>query len=144
MPFDFITAAVVARGYVRARQWSDFELFQNHPVIDIHSRDRPLHHPGNFVAPNGQIIVVELDVVRRKSPLRLLCLTCPECNRHNCRKLYERDGVFVCRHCSGYDYYCRHRDRDRTKSRSGLAKRHQRMLAAAIKHFGKPDDDAAG
>src|SRR5262249_13935906 len=52
---------------------------------------------------------------------------CPSCNRR-CRLLHERDGTFVCRPCSGYDYRCRHRNRscpalNRVRKGAGLPHR---------------------
>jgi hypothetical protein len=60
---------------------------------------------------NGRTQVVQLEqewTFGRKQRLRPW-FRCPNCNRR-CRTLHEKDGTFVCRSCSGYDYRCRHRN----------------------------------
>jgi hypothetical protein len=64
------------------------------------------------VTINGQTQVIQLErewTFGRKQRQRPW-FRCPDCNRR-CRTLHEKDGTFVCRLCSGYDYRSRHRNR---------------------------------
>ena len=78
---------------------------------------------------NGQTQVVQLEYEwtfgrrQRRRPW----FRCPVCDAR-CRLLHEKDGAFVCRSCSGYDYASRHRNRscpalNRVRKGAGLPHR---------------------
>src|SRR5262249_36523970 len=81
------------------------QLLENHPMIRV-GRLRGSEFTITF---NGQTQVVQLEQEwtfgRRQRQRPWFC--CPFCNRH-CRVLHEKDGSFMCRLCSGYDYRSRH------------------------------------
>src|SRR5215472_6892505 len=90
------------------RKWFDYRLLENHPTL----RAGGLRGSEVIITFNGQTQVIELEQEwtfgrrQRQRPW----FRCPDCNQR-CRILHEKDGSFVCRPCSGYDYRCRHRNR---------------------------------
>jgi len=101
-------SAAFGTGDARPRQWSDYRFLENHPVI----RAGGLRGTEVTITFNGQTQIVQLEqewTFGRKQQQRPW-FRCPDCNRR-CRLLHEKDGAFVCRLCSGYDYRSRHRNR---------------------------------
>src|SRR5262245_45295241 len=105
---DFTIIMTAAFGSTRPRQWSDQRLLENHPKLRVSG----LRGTEVTITFNGHTQVVQLEQQwtfgrqQRQRPW----FYCPDCNRR-CRTLHEKDGAFVCRLCSGYDYRCRHRNR---------------------------------
>src|SRR5215472_2639668 len=99
---------VAAFGSSRPQKWSNRQLLENHPRIRVgglrgHS-EVTLAYGGNT-----QVVQIEQEwTFGRRQRLRPW-FRCPDCNQR-CRVLVEKDGTFVCRLCSGYDYWCRHRN----------------------------------
>jgi hypothetical protein len=99
---------VAAFGTSRPRKWSNRQLLENHPRIRVgglRGRSEVTFTYG------GKIQTVQLEqewTFGRRQRLRPW-FRCPDCNRR-CPTLHARDGTFVCRLCSGYDYRCRHRN----------------------------------
>ena len=99
--------AAFGTGDIR-RKWFDHKLLENHPML----RAGGLRGSEVTITCNGQAQVVQLEQEwtfgrrQRRRPW----FRCPDCNRR-CRILHEKDGTFVCRLCSGYDYRSRHRNR---------------------------------
>jgi hypothetical protein len=100
--------AAFGTGGTRGRQWQDYQFLENHPVLRVGG----LRGSKVTITFNGQTQVVQLEQEwtfgrrQRQRPW----FRCPDCIRR-CRILHEKDGVFVCRLCSGYDYRSRHRNR---------------------------------
>src|SRR5262249_31371846 len=107
VPFTIMVATF---GTGRPRKWSDRQFLENHPRL----RAGGLRGSEITITFNGQTQVVQLEMESTFGPGRKLrqrpWFRCPDCNRR-CRVLHEKDGTFVCRLCSGYDYRCRHRNR---------------------------------
>jgi hypothetical protein len=104
----FFTIMTAAFGSTRPRKWLDYRLLENHSVL----RAGGLRGTEITITRNGQSQVVQLEQEwtfgRQQRQRPWFC--CPSCNRR-CRNLHEKDGTFVCRLCSGYDYRSRHRNR---------------------------------
>jgi len=100
---------VAAFGTSRPRKWSNRQLLENHPRIRVGGLRG---HSEVILSYGGKTQVVQIEeewTFGRKQRLRPW-FRCPDCNQR-CRLLVEKDGTFVCRLCSGYDYRCRHRNR---------------------------------
>jgi hypothetical protein len=101
-------SAAFGTGDARPRKWSDRQFLESHPRL----RAGGLRGTEVTITFNGQTQVVQLEqqwTFGRKQRQRPW-FRCPDCNRR-CRTLHEKDGAFVCRLCSGYDYRSRHRNR---------------------------------
>jgi len=99
--------AAFGTGDAQPRKWFGHQFLENHPMI----RAGGLRGTEATIIFNGRTQVVQLEqewTFGRKQRLRTW-FRCPNCNRR-CRTLHEKDGTFVCRSCSGYDYRCRHRN----------------------------------
>jgi hypothetical protein len=99
--------AAFGTGDIR-RKWFDHKLLENHLML----RAGGLRGSEVTITFHGQTQVVPLEsewTFGRKQRQRPW-FRCPDCNRR-CRILHEKDGAFVCRPCSGYDYRSRHRNR---------------------------------
>ena len=97
---------VAAFGSSRPRKWSNRQLLENHPRIRVGGLRG---HSEVTFSYGGRTQVVQIEkewTFGRKQRLRPW-FRCPDCNQR-CRLLVEKDGLFVCRLCSGYDYRCRH------------------------------------
>jgi len=128
--------AAFGTGGARGRQWQDCEFLENHPML----RAGGLRGSEVTFTFNGEAQIVQLAqewTFGRRQRLRpWFC--CPTCDRR-CRILHEKDGTFVCRLCSGYDYRCRHRNRscpalNRVRRGAGLPHRalaRERIIAEA-------------
>src|SRR5215472_18711624 len=92
-----------------APKWSDRQFLENHPMLRVGG----LRGTEVTVTINGRAQVVALEAEGAFGPGRRQRLRpwfrCPDCNQR-CRLLVEKDGTFVCRLCSGYDYRSRHRN----------------------------------
>jgi hypothetical protein len=100
---------VAAFGTGTWRKWSNRQLLENHPRIRVGGLRG---HSEVILAYGGKTQIVQIEeewTFGRKQRLRPW-FRCPHCNQR-CRFLVEKDGTFVCRLCSGYDYRCRHRNR---------------------------------
>src|SRR5215469_15417590 len=128
--------AAFGTGGTRGRQWQDYEFLENHPVLRVGG----LRGSEVTITFNGQTQVVQLEQEwtfgrqQRQRPWFL----CPVCDAR-CRLLHEKDGSWVCRPCSGYDYISRHRNRscpalNRVRRGAGLPHRalaRERIIAEA-------------
>ena len=100
--------AAFGSGDAQPRKWSNRQFLENHPVLRVGG----MRGSEVTVTVNGHTQVIQLDrewTFGRKQRLRPW-FRCPDCNRR-CRTLHEKDGSFICRPCSGYDYRSRHRNR---------------------------------
>jgi len=89
-----------------ARSWGNHQLLENHQRIRVGG----LRGPEVTFSYGGRTQTVQIEYEwtmgeRRRRPW----FRC-SCGRR-CRLLVEKDGLFVCRLCSGYDYQSRHRNR---------------------------------
>ena len=117
-----------AGGYQPERHWGSDDLIEHHPVLKSHRLPA-----GEFVAENGQRLVVERFAWHPPRPEQRPRFRCPQCDRgcyclHGCD-----DGLYRCRKCSDLDYSCRHVGRAGwrfRKNRAELARYRQRVLAA--------------
>jgi hypothetical protein len=111
-------------------QWA--KPWQNHRLLENHSRIRVgglLGHSEVTIVYGGKTQTVEIEEERWEGKYAKLrpWFRCPSCNQR-CRLLHEKDGAFMCRLCTGYDYTCRHRNRstptlNRIRSVAGLPHR---------------------
>ena len=98
---------VAAFGSSRPRKWSDRQLLENHPRIRVGDLRG---HSEVILSYGGKTQIVQIEeewTFGRRQRLRPW-FRCP-CGRR-CRFLVEKDGTWVCRTCSGYDYRSRHRN----------------------------------
>src|SRR5215831_15289255 len=100
---------VAAFGSSRPRKWSNRQLLENHPRIRVgglrgHS-EVTLSYGGKT-----QIVQIEEEWTFGRRQRQRPWFRCPDCNQR-CRLLVEKDGLFVCRLCSEYDYRSRHHNR---------------------------------
>jgi len=99
---------VAAFGSAGQRKWRSDQLLENHPRIRVGGL-RGHSEVTLFYGGKTQVVQIEEEwTFGRKQRVRpwFRC----SCGRR-CRLLVEKEGVFVCRPCSGYDYRSRHRNR---------------------------------
>jgi hypothetical protein len=94
-------------GSHHGRKWRDNEFLENHPRIRVgglrgHSQVT-LSYGGKT-----QIVPIEEEWTFGRQQRLRRWFRCP-CGKR-CRFLVEKEGAFVCRLCSGYDYRSRHRN----------------------------------
>jgi len=121
VPFTFMVSAF---GSGTRRKWFDQKLLENHPVLRVGG----LRGSEVTLTYDGRTQVVRLEqewAFGRRQRLRpwFRC----SCGVRT-RTLHEKNGVFVCRLCSGYDYRSRHRNRscpalNRVRRGAGLPSR---------------------
>src|SRR5262249_17111956 len=100
---------VAAFGSSRPRKWANRQLLENHPRI----RAGGLRGHSEVIFTYGgrtQTVRLEYEWAFGRKQRQRPWFRCPSCNGR-CRILHEKDGGFVCRLCSGYDYRRRHRNR---------------------------------
>src|SRR5262249_51693284 len=98
---------VAAFGSGRPRKWSNRQLLENHPRIRVGGLRG---HSEVTLSYGGKTQIVQIEkewTFGRRQRLRPW-FRCP-CGRR-CRLLHEKEGAWVCRTCSGYDYRSRHRN----------------------------------
>ena len=99
---------VAAFGTRKQQKWPDHRLLETHPRLRVGG----LRGTEVTITFNGQTQIVQLEqewTFGRKQRQRPW-FRCSDCNRR-CRTLHEKEGAWVCRTCSGYDYRSRHRNR---------------------------------
>ena len=100
--------AAFGSGDAQPRKWGNHQFLENHPRIRVGGLRG---HSEVTLVYGGKTQTVQIEeewTFGRRQRLRPW-FRCP-CGRR-CRLLVEKDGAFVCRLCSGYDYQSRHRNR---------------------------------
>jgi len=95
-------------GSHHGRKWRDNEFLENHPRIRVGGLRG---HSEVILSYGGKTQIVQIEeewTFGRQQRLRPW-FRCPDCNQR-CRFLVEKNGTWVCRTCSGYDYRSRHRN----------------------------------
>jgi len=124
-------SAAFGSGDAQPRKWSGRQFLENHPMIRVGG----LRGTEVTITLNGRAQVVRLEqewTFGRQQRLRPW-FRCP-CGRR-CRLLHERDGTFVYRTCSGYDYQSRHRNRScpaLNRVRKGACLPHQALARERV------------
>src|SRR5215472_8858274 len=99
--------AAFGSGDAPPRKWSNRQFLENHPALRVGG----LRGSEVTLTYDGRTQVVQLEqewTFGRRQRLRpwFRC----DCGRR-CRTLHEKDGIFVDRPSTGYDYRSRHRNR---------------------------------
>ena len=109
VPFAIMVATF---GTGRPRKWSDRQFLENHPRLRVGG----LRGTEVTVTLNGQAQRIQLEHEstfgpgRRGGQRQRPWFRCCQCAQR-CRLLVEKDGVFMCQPCSGFDWASRHRNR---------------------------------
>src|SRR5215469_29490 len=123
---------VAAFGSGRPRKWSNRQLLENHPRIRVGGLRG---HSEVTLSYGGKTQIVQIEeewTFGRRQRLRpwFRC----SCGRR-CRFLVEKEGAWVCRTCSCYDYASRHRNRScpsLNRVRRGARLPHRALARARI------------